>query len=218
MAKVEAPNKDYDGPGPGGAVFEKGIAEVDDEAALNYYRSAGYTVSGKVESPIESPEPPDPREVTEEAVGTPLRDAAVDPQPGDFLAPVNAGEGNPHGSEVVSPEIHASGPSGIRPGAAFVEDVAKQEEREKEFAQARLVENVAAAEAVKAEVPDVDDKGDLGISDPGSAEQGREAARDNAKPKQADNKAAWVDYAVEQGAERDEAEAMTKAELVERYS
>lgn len=218
MAKVEAPNKEYDGPGPGGAVFEKGVAEVNDEAALNYYRSAGYTVDDEVENPAESTEPADPREITEEVVGTRLRDAAVDPQPGDFLAPVNAGEGNPHGSDVVSPEIHASGPSGIRPGASFAEDPAKQEQREQEFARARLVDNVPAADAVADEVPDLDDRGELGISDPGSADQGREEARANAKPKQSDNKATWVDYAVEQGAERDEAEAMTKAELVERYS
>ena len=103
MAKIEAPNKEYNGPGPGGAVFKDGVAQVDDEAALNYYRSAGYSVDGGVESPVESPEPPDPREYTDEVLGTRLRDAAVDPRPEDFLAPVNAGEANPHGREVVSP-------------------------------------------------------------------------------------------------------------------
>lgn len=35
------------------------------------------------------------------------------------------------------------------------------------------------------------------------------------KPGQADQKAAWVDYAVAQGIERDQAEAMTKADLIE---
>ncbi|WP_131104030.1 hypothetical protein [Ornithinimicrobium sufpigmenti] len=64
----------------------------------------------------------DPRDVTDEQIGTRLRDAAVDPRPGDFLAPTNAGEpgqlGNPHGPTVVSPEIHASqGVRPIRPGA-----------------------------------------------------------------------------------------------------
>lgn len=176
MAKVEAPNKDYNGPGPGDAVFEDGVAHADDEAALNYYRSAGYSVSGKVENPIESPEPPDPREVTETVIGTRLRDAAVDPEPTDFLAPVNAGKGNPHGSDVVSPEIHASGPSGIRPGEVFVEDAGKQEKRESDFAAARLVENAPAAEANAAEVPDLDERGELGLSDPGSAEAGKVAA------------------------------------------
>lgn len=36
-------------------------------------------------------------------------------------------------------------------------------------------------------------------------------------PAQSDNKAAWVDYAVSQGADRDEAESMTKAELIDQY-
>lgn len=39
-------------------------------------------------------------------IGSPLRDAAVDPRPSDFQAPVNAGksgaEGNPHSGHVVS--------------------------------------------------------------------------------------------------------------------
>lgn len=225
MAKVEAPNKDYNGPGPGGVTFENGAADVDDEAALNYYRSAGYKVSGKVENPIDpAPEPPDPREVTDEVIGTRLRDAAVDPHPEDFLAPTNAGTANPHGPSVVSPEIHASGPAGLRPGVVFVEDIAKQEKRETEFAEARLVDAVPIAEAVAAEVPDLDDRGDLDLSDPGSAEVGREAAEevaaraaDEAVPAKSASKVDWVDHAVTQGADRTEAEAMTKAELIERY-
>jgi hypothetical protein len=36
-------------------------------------------------------------------------------------------------------------------------------------------------------------------------------------PAQADNKATWIDWAVSQGADPDEAEALTKAELVEFY-
>ncbi len=176
MAKVEAPNGAYNGPGPGGVVFEGGVAEVEDEGALNYYRGAGYKVSGKVDNPVESPEPPDPRELTEEVLGTRLRDAAVDPEEGDFLPPVNAGKDNPHGSTVVSPEIHASGPAGIRPGEVFVEDVAKQEARESGFAKARLIEQRPAQEVVAAEVPDIEDRGPLGLSDPGSVEQGKAAA------------------------------------------
>ena len=175
MAKVEAPNKDYNGVGPGGAVFESGVAETDDEAALNYYRGAGYKVSGKVDHPVDLPEHPDPRDLTDEVVGTRLRDAAVNPEPSDFLAPVNAGQDNPHGPAVVSPEIHASGPSGLRPGEVFVEDVAKQEKRESEFASARLIENATAAEANRVEVPNLDERGDLGLSDPGSAEAGKAA-------------------------------------------
>lgn len=185
MAKVEAPNKDYNGPGPGGVVFEKGVANVDDEAALNYYRSAGYKVSGKVDNPVETPEPPDPRDVTQERVGTALRDAAVDPEPEDFLPPVNAGKDNPHGSSVVSPEIHASGPAGVRPGEVFVEDLGKQQTREQAFAEARLVDQATAAEAVKQEVPDLDDHGPLGLSDAGSVDAGVRAAKDVAKAEKA---------------------------------
>ena len=65
---------------------------------------------------------PDPRDFTEpELIGTPLRDAAVDPLPKDFLAPSNAGvagpNGNPHGPTVVSPGIHGNeGVRGIVPG------------------------------------------------------------------------------------------------------
>ena len=44
----------------------------------------------------------DPRHVTTVRVGTPIRDAAVDPQPGDFLAPVHAGQADPHGPGVYS--------------------------------------------------------------------------------------------------------------------
>jgi hypothetical protein len=225
MAKIEAPNKGYNGNGPGGAVFVDGVAETDDEAALNYYRTAGYKVSGKVDNPIEPPTQPDPREYEDEVVGTRLRDAAVDPRPEDFLAPINAGkpgeEGNPHGPNVVSPEIHASGPAGIRPGEVFVEDIAKQEAREKAFAEARLIERKPGAEAVAEEV-DLDDKGDLGMSDPGSAEAGRAAAAEvreseSAPPAKSDNKAAWVAHAVAQGADEAEANDSTKAELIERY-
>lgn len=175
MAKVEAPNEGYNGPGPGGVTFKNGVAEVEDEAALAYYRRAGYKVSGKVDNPRETPEPPDPREVEDTVIGTRLRDAAVDPRPEDFLAPTNAGKENPHGSKVVSPEIHASGPSGIRPGEVFVEDVDKQEKREKEFAEARLVERKAAGEVVASEV-DLGDRGPLDLSDPGSAVAGRREA------------------------------------------
>jgi uncharacterized protein YjdB len=68
----------------------------------------------------------DPRDLTYptvgQRVGTALRDAAVDPEAGDFLAPINAGEdgdlGDPHGPTVISTEIHGSqGVHPITPGA-----------------------------------------------------------------------------------------------------
>lgn len=178
MAKIEAPNKGYSGPGPGDAVFKDGVANTDDEAAINYYRDAGYTVDGKSPDEPDRPEPPDPRKVNTELVGTALRDAAVDPEPEDFLPPTNAGKDNPHGSTVVAPEIHASGPKGIRPGEAFVEDTGKQAERETAFAEARLIQGRTAAQANEAEVPDTDARGELDLSDPGSAKAGEQAAQE----------------------------------------
>ena len=65
----------------------------------------------------------DPRDyVNPTVVGTPLRDGAVDPVEGDFLGPLNAGlageDGNPHGINVINPQIHASdGVRPVRPGA-----------------------------------------------------------------------------------------------------
>lgn len=177
MAKVESPNKHYNGPGPGGAVFVDGQAETDDGAALNYYRGAGYKVSGKIDSPLPEQEVPDPREYEDEVVGTRLRDAAVDPRPEDFLPPINAGKENPHGPAVVSPEIHASGPAGIRPGVVAVDNLGKQEAREKAFAEKRLIERVSADEANHSAVGDFDKRGPVGLSDPGSAEAGVAAAK-----------------------------------------
>ncbi len=63
----------------------------------------------------------DPRNLATQQLGTKLRDAAVDPLPGDFLGPINAGvegpEGNPHGPNVVNPEIHGLEENrGIVPG------------------------------------------------------------------------------------------------------
>lgn len=178
MAKIEAPNKDYNGPGPGDAKFKDGVAHTDDEAAINYYRGAGYTVDGDSPDDDDTPEPPDPRDIEDEIVGTRLRDAAVDPQSEDFLAPINAGKANPHGPQVISPEIHGSGPKGIRPGGVPVDDHGKQEEREKEFAKARLLENQPAADANASVVPDPEERGELDISDPGSVEAGKQAAQE----------------------------------------
>lgn len=170
MAKIEAPNKGYNGAGPGGTAFVDGVAETDDEAALNYFRDAGYTVDGKragAEADVV-----DSRQVEQEVVGTPLRDAAVDPRPEDFLPPINAGEADPHGPTVVAPEVHASGPAGVRPGVVHVDDLGKQQARESAYAEARLIEQATAGEAVAAEVPDLEERGELGLSDPGSADAG----------------------------------------------
>lgn len=79
----------------------------------------------------------DPREyVNPTVVGTPLRDGAVDPREGDFLGPINAGlageAGNPHGPNVVNPQIHASdGIRPVRPGVVS-SDAATQDTDEKQ--------------------------------------------------------------------------------------
>lgn len=242
--KITSPAEGYTGKDQYGDTvlnFKDGVATFDGElpdGVRQYLEGAGYGLDGSRPSPRELPGTPDPRDVGEVNLGSPLRDAAVDPRPGDFLAPINAGEANPHGPTVVSPEIHASGPAGIVPGEVFVEDVEKQEAREVEYAEARLIDQVSAAEANALAVPDVDDRGDLGLSDPGSAEVGRAEAKSEqpdpgasgvseqpaapsteqpTAPAKSDNKAAWVDYAVAQGADRGEAEGMTKVQLVEQY-
>lgn len=78
----------------------------------------------------------DPRTISPEQIGTRLRDGAVDPRPGDFLGPSNAGAegelGNPHGPTVISPGLHASEHiRPIRPGAVSsdpaVQDAAERE-------------------------------------------------------------------------------------------
>lgn len=48
-----------------------------------------------------------------ELIGTALRDAAVDPEAGDFLEPINAGDEDPNGPLVISPGIH--GNQGVHP-------------------------------------------------------------------------------------------------------
>lgn len=129
MAKIKAPSEAFNGE-IGGVQFENGEAETDKEAVLSYCRGAGYTVSGKTRALPKAPESPDPRKIPEPEAST-LRDAAVDPRPEDFLAPTNAGKANPHGPDVVSPEIHASeGARPVKGGDVHVGDTAKQDAAE----------------------------------------------------------------------------------------
>lgn len=89
-------------------------------------------------------------------VGSPLRDAAVDPKPWDFLPPTNAGEADPHGPLVVAPGIHAEGPKGIRPGDVLVHDTDAQGEAETALAQAVLVEGQDKPTAIAASATPID--------------------------------------------------------------
>lgn len=137
--KINSPDKTYTGTDRYGATvlaFKDGEAEVDKlpPGVRQYLVGAGYGIDSEAD-PVKEEAPADPRDLTNEQLGTELRDAAVDPRPTDFLAPTNAGQpgeaGNPHGPNVVSPEIHAS--EGVRPvkaGEVHVDDTAKQDAAE----------------------------------------------------------------------------------------
>lgn len=138
MTAVKSPVEGFTGTtvvGTTSLEFKDGVAEVKDapEGVLGYLRSKGYTVDGKaIEQPAE-PEPVDSRDVVEEQFGSKARDAAVDPHPDDFLAPINAGEADPHGPKVVAPQLHAAKEQPVRPGEVS-DDAAKQDAAESEHA------------------------------------------------------------------------------------
>lgn len=85
----------------------------------------------------------DPRDLVERQIGSKARDGAVDPLPKDFMGPTNAGlpgeAGNPHGPNVVSPGIHASGEFAVVPGPTL--PVSHQESKETEFAERAIAGN-----------------------------------------------------------------------------
>lgn len=120
MARITTPVPGYSGQGPGNLHFSNGVAETDDEAIIAYCRQAGYGIDADPPEP-DKPTVPDPREVTTTVVGAPVRDAAVDPKPGDFRAPVNAGEANPHGPEVYAPGLPGGGLQPTAPPATAAE-------------------------------------------------------------------------------------------------
>lgn len=169
--------------------FRDGVADFDGElpdSVRSYMLMRGYDVGGEtVDQEAPDPmsplaEPADPRDTPPELVGTALRDAAVDPAPVDFLAPVNAGkdgpEGNPHGSNVVSPGIHAEGERVVRPGPV-ASDPDEQESAEKDFASALLIDNADVPEQSTAGLGlDWKETGPLDLSDPGSVDAGVAAA------------------------------------------
>jgi len=189
--KIKSPQAGYTGESAfsDGTVlqFKDGVAKHAGDlpqAIHDYLRGQGFGINSDPADPAEVPNPPDPRDVTQQVVGTNLRDAAVDPQPEDFLAPLNAGkegeEGNPHGRNVVNPEIHASGDQAVVPGPVgryvetdqttvlgdgrelqgkrgeVVTDLELQEQREKEYAERVLIgdELVPAVTADMGGIPD----------------------------------------------------------------
>lgn len=144
MTKIQSPIEGFSGDTTFGITklkFENGAAEAKDvpEGVLSYLRSKGFTVDGKTIDLPEPPEPVDSRDVSENQLGSKLRDAAVDPQPEDFLPPVNAGKADPHGPKVVAPQIHAAKEQPIRPGKVS-DDAKTQQTAESEHAADHLVE------------------------------------------------------------------------------
>lgn len=121
MTKVVSPIEGFTGQATFGSTvldFKDGTADAKDapEGVVAYLRSNGFTVDGNT---VDAPEPAkviDSRDIVEEQVGSKARDAAVDPQPEDFLPPVNAGKADPHGPKVVAPQIHATPEQPVRPG------------------------------------------------------------------------------------------------------
>jgi hypothetical protein len=169
VARIEAPDPSYNGR-IADVIFEDGVANTDNQAVIQYCQGAGYKVSGQTLNPLDEVDVPDARDFEgEEALGTRLRDAAVDPREGDFLPPTNAGQANPHGPEVVAPGIHAvAGPGPIVPGPVgrleqtedggqvVITDTAEQQRRETTAAEQVFLERRSVPEVTAELGADVD--------------------------------------------------------------
>lgn len=220
MARIEAPVKQPgDVTGVGGLVFTDGVAETDNPAIIGYCQGAGYTVDGEVLNEAPNPgERFDARDAAEPfIVGTPLRDAAVDPQDGDFLPPTNAGEADPHGPEVVAPGIHAvSGPGPIVPGPVgrfetgedgsrvVITDTDEQQSRETTAAERVFLDQEPVPEVTAALAEAVDQ--------PAPATE-----PDDNRPAGNASTEEWRAYAVSKGMPADEADSLGRDELREKY-
>lgn len=146
MAIIKVPNAEYHGQ-IGDVVFRDGVVETDNAAVIAYCRGAGYEVDGATDNPAALPRVEVDSSRTHTVLGTPLRDAATDPRPDDFLAPVGAGAGDPHGPTVASPQIHASGTTPLVPGPV-PDDTNAQQDRESTAARLALIEQAPAGEVV----------------------------------------------------------------------
>lgn len=96
--RITAPVDGLNGLGVGGLQFVDSVAYTDNPSIIAYCESSGYTV-----------------EDSDNESGTAIRDAAIDPRPGDHHAPVHAGEADPHGPAVVSPEPDGHVPPHVEP-------------------------------------------------------------------------------------------------------
>lgn len=185
MTKVYAPNRAYNGV-TAGVQFKGGVADTDDQAAVSFLGRSGYGI-GAYPEPAAAPVV-DARDLSQPIpIGTRLRDAAVDPRPQDFLPPTNAGEADPHGPLVVSPQIHGSETGPIVAGDVHVGEPDIQEAKETAVDESTFVEGETTA------VASID------------------------QPAKSATKAQWVEFAVGQGATREEAEDLSKAEIQERF-
>ncbi|GAA1164181.1 hypothetical protein F4556_002365 [Kitasatospora gansuensis] len=109
MTRIETPVAGFTGDGPGGLHFVNGVAETDDDAIIGYCRGAGYIVGGQLTNPLAAVAPrTDPRHITVQRIGTPIRDAAVHPHQDDHLPPHGAGSADPHGPDVIAPGLFLS--------------------------------------------------------------------------------------------------------------
>lgn len=200
MTKVHAPNRAYNGISAG-VRFTNGEADTEDPRALQYFRRAGYGVGEPPSRSVDAADAIYPQSTEPVTIGTPLRDAAVEPRDSDFLAPTNAGQADPHGPLVVAPGLHAVPPAPIRPGPVAIDDPARQDAEETELAQQVLVDHVPATVATGAET---------------NAGAGPDATAAKVPGARA-TKAEWIDFAVDRGMSRDDAEELTKAQLAERF-
>lgn len=169
--KVETPVKGYSGIAAG-VVFADGVGYTDSRGAMDYFRLNGYAVSEG-----DAPEGGSPLSVAgAEYRGQPSVDAAVvrdaaGPVSDAFLPPTNVGAGNdPHGSKVVNPGLHAMPPGPIVPGVVG-RTPAEQQARETQVQRAALT----TGDPVDVSSKD-NPSGPLGLSDPGSVDQGPDAA------------------------------------------
>lgn len=207
--------------GPVPLLFKDGVADFDGELPVGieaYLKANGYGIDGDATPPeAEAGVTVDSRTVGVEQVGSPLRDAAVDPQPGDFLPPVNAGEGDPHGPTVASPGVHAEGERVVAAGPVST-DPDVQTANEQRLAEKLLVEGEAVVPVEPGDF--LDEGGLLALSDPASAAEGEktaEAAREGDEPRGNARLADWQAYARSQGATDADLDGASRDDLRAKY-
>jgi hypothetical protein len=198
---VYAPDTSYNGMVAGVQFFE-GNASVasNNRAAMDYFKRAGYGIGQPAAQQV-APITATYHQQTGVVLGTPLRDASVQPRASDYLPPTNAGHADPHGPLVVAPGIHGLETKPIRPGDVAVDNPDQQNVDETELAQRIYVDGEP--------VPEV-------IQQIGALAQAYAlpavAGPDDAPPTRA-SKADWVAYAVARGMAEDDANDMSKADL-----